>query len=991
MQSSTWQQHEEILIRFESEWRVSEYPDVSTFAESCSDERTVLLLELIQVDMEFRWKRGTRTPVEHYLDRFPQLQTTELTQQLITAELQLRVRFKQDVDLADFLQRFPDHGTFVQSGLERTHAETAIREASIAEPVVSGSRIGRYVVDREIGSGTFAIVYRASDPKLNRQVAIKVLRPEFAGRRDSVTRMVRESQIIASLEHPAILPIFEVGDFDGRPFFVTTLIAGGSLAQALKDQDRVSPSDSTSIDNQRPLNAMETCVRIVAQVADAVAHSHQHGVVHRDIKPANILLDNRGRPLLTDFGLAHFEDADTSLTGQGDVLGTPAYMAPELATGHGFRADPRCDVYSLGAVLYRLICGRPTYEGSITSVLSQLAGTDVTAPRILNSVVSRDLQTVCLKCLEKDLSDRYQSADELGDDLRRCLQGVPVKARPVGLSGRLWRWSRRHTALATSLVLVIVLAAFLIGGGLQLNRVSHQRDLADQSRARAVDSESDTKTLLAEASATAGLLAMQRGQYQQAIDHFDQSLAGGYPDQVSVRLKKIQALIAARELDLADAEWKLIPTKHSRAAAGDGEILLWQAQLAMEGRPGYPDALAALHEAISAGLARDDEAWAQALLADHSLECVAHLRDALQLDAYHHRARRLLITMLLSLAELDEAAHNARTALELCPDDINFQLLDALTTAVAGQSDIAIKRIDGIDLPEPSLDALRQLSRLLTHVATSLTAEPGASESDRRVLASLGIRFVDEFLPLLNDRGVVFPPRIALQFADLPAHLQAVAGTAGDITGEQTRRVKKQLEETLLKIVDVHPEGALLTLLGDLQLSRNDLDSARSTFRRALEVRSFTRDADQHAWMGIFTAALVQARSQAVGQESNTRAYVDAASHLDPETVGTEKRVRAVVVGLLQANEIDTVMPFADYWVATYGNRDAVWHRAIVAQRQEDWLTVVRLCDRMLAENENDRDASNFRGAALRKIAALTEPAEDSTSGNDSAKSGGSK
>ena len=298
------------------------------------------------------------------------------------------------------------------------------------------------------------VVYKARHEKLKRIVAIKlVLSGQLASEQD-VERFHAEARAGAHLDHPGIVPIFEVGQHAGQHYLSMSYVEGQSLAE------RVSAG---------PLPSQEAA-EIVCQVAQAVAYAHGQGVIHRDLKPANIMLDERGRPRVTDFGLAKRvsvseSDAPGGVTVTGQILGTPSFMPPEQAAGNLHDVGPESDVYALGAVLYNLIAGRPPFQAAnpIDTVL-QVLNQEPVAPRKLNPQVPRDLETICLKCLEKDRSRRYESAEALVGDLRRYVAGQPIQARPVGAANRLWRWACRHRAAAALLVLVAVLVAgFAVG------------------------------------------------------------------------------------------------------------------------------------------------------------------------------------------------------------------------------------------------------------------------------------------------------------------------------------------------------------------------------------------------------------------------------------------------------------------------------------------------------------------------------------------------
>jgi serine/threonine protein kinase/Flp pilus assembly protein TadD len=295
----------------------------------------------------------------------------------------------------------------------------------------------------EIARGGMGAVFRARQVSLNRIVALKVmLGGDFAGGTEQARFRV-EAQAAARLKHPNIVAIHEVGEHDGQPFFSMDFIEGRTLRQLTWDT---------------PLPARDAAV-LLRTVAEAVHYAHERGVVHRDLKPSNVLVDAAGQPHITDFGLAKRMDAESDLTMSGMVMGTPSYMPPEQASGQNKTIGPPADVYALGAVLYDLLTGRPPFRGATPAeTMAQLESQEPIAPRLLNSGVPRDLETICLKCLEKAPSRRYESALALAEELGRFLRDEPIYARPAGTLEKSWRWGRRHPGVAAALFLMVAIA-----------------------------------------------------------------------------------------------------------------------------------------------------------------------------------------------------------------------------------------------------------------------------------------------------------------------------------------------------------------------------------------------------------------------------------------------------------------------------------------------------------------------------------------------------
>jgi tetratricopeptide (TPR) repeat protein/tRNA A-37 threonylcarbamoyl transferase component Bud32 len=389
--------------------------------------------------------------------------------------------------------------------------------------------IGDYEVVSILGRGGMGVVYKARQVSLNRPVALKMIRSaEFAGE-DQIRRFQNEAEAVAMLDHPGIVPVYEVGQFQDQRYFSMKLIEGAGLDKHLTSL-AAKPRDAA---------------KLVADVADAIYHAHQRGILHRDLKPANILVDGQGRPHVTDFGLAKRIEGEDGLTVTGAIMGTPAYMAPEQALGRTSQITTATDVYGLGAILYATLTGRAPFAGdSVLETLEQVRQRAPEPPTRRNVRLPRDLEVICLKCLEKDPRHRYPSAGALADDLRCWINGEPISARPVGRAVRAWMWTKRNPAMASlAASLVAALIVGVVGITLQWREAVAQRNLAVKARDDAVTSETAARKAEGEAkhARDASVVSEKAAQTARAQAEQNATIAGM---QATLALGTVQSLIS---------------------------------------------------------------------------------------------------------------------------------------------------------------------------------------------------------------------------------------------------------------------------------------------------------------------------------------------------------------------------------------------------------------------------------------------------------------
>jgi eukaryotic-like serine/threonine-protein kinase len=430
---------------FEAARKKGERPSIARYLPADPSVKTAALIELVHLDLKHRFDAGEPRPLAWYRVEFPALAEAQpQLSELVAVERELRRRFQATVT------RAPDESQ---------------QAAAVAGDTVH--YFGDYELLEEIARGGMGVVYKARQVSLNRMVALKmILAGQLASARE-VDRFYTEAQAAANLRHPNIVTIHEVGQHAGHHYFSMDYVAGKSLAQIVREQ---------------PLAATHAA-KYLKTIAEAIEFAHQHGTLHRDLKPANVLIDEFDQPRVTDFGLAKRIEGAGELTSTGTLMGTPSYMPPEQAGANDGKVGPASDVYSLGALLYDLVTGRPPFLGeSLVATLNQVLHTEPLPPSLLNPELPRDLETICLKCLQKEPGKRYLAAAALADDLGRFLRREPILAQPVGTIERAWRWCRRNPVVSSlSTTIAVLLFAAAIGGSILAIRERNAHVAADQS------------------------------------------------------------------------------------------------------------------------------------------------------------------------------------------------------------------------------------------------------------------------------------------------------------------------------------------------------------------------------------------------------------------------------------------------------------------------------------------------------------------------------
>jgi len=485
--------------------------------DELADADTVTAADQVCDAFEAAWRAGQRPRLEDSIGQYQGIERTALLRELVPLDIEYRRRLGEVPVAQEYATRFPDLDASWLAGLFPTPPNWLSELFPAQQAPQTGNR---FELLERVGLGACGAVWRARDCRLQRVVALKISHPGLLSSPEALERFHREALGAAQLRHPGIVTIHEVAVHDGLPVLVEDFIEGQPL------RDRLA--------QKRP--TVREAAQMAAEVAEALDYAHSMGAIHRDVKPANIMLttgpNGEMRPMLVDFGLALHDAAEITLTLEGQVVGTPAYMSPEQAAGEAHRVDRRTDVYSLGVVLYEMLTGSLPFRGTKVAVLEQILHDEPKPLRAVDRTVPRDLETVCHKALAREPERRYATAGELADDLRRYLRGEPVRARPVGRAERYLRWMRRRPTLAALGAVSVLAVVALVGLALEALQASQLRVANDEAernreveatlRRQAVAGFYYQRVLLASREWSAGNV----GRVQQLLDDCEPGVRG---------------------------------------------------------------------------------------------------------------------------------------------------------------------------------------------------------------------------------------------------------------------------------------------------------------------------------------------------------------------------------------------------------------------------------------------------------------------------------
>jgi tetratricopeptide (TPR) repeat protein len=834
----------------------------------------------------------------------------------------------------------------------RTTPHAAPVAAPVAPPLPA---VPGYEILGVLGRGGMGVVYKVRQVQLKRVVALKMILAGAQAGAAELARFRTEAEAVARLQHPNIVQIHDVGEYEGRPYFSLEFVEGGTLAKKLAGAP------------QPPREAAQ----LVHTLALAMDAAHQRGIVHRDLKPANVLLAGAADapvaqcvPKIADFGLAKRLDDDSGQTQTGAIMGTPSYMAPEQASGQVGAIGPAADVYALGAILYELLTGRPPFRGAtMLDTLEQVRQREPVPPRELQPKTPRDLETICLKCLAKEPGKRYASAKELADDLDRFLNDKPILARPAGAVERAVKFARRNKILVAGVAAVIT----VLGVGIVTTSAGMVAAWVQTSRANTATKKEHQQQLLTREETAK--LAEQRGLVKDALNAYTDLLREDHPDPTRLRIGRARALLDLNQVAEAKKELDAL-AKRPDLGKHEGSVLILRAELALDTES--KEGLELFRQALTKDLTEGERFFAKALLASKTADTADLLRKAVAADPYHVRSRMLLAVTLLVLGRTREMEDVALASGALFPENPNFKVLQAMARALAGDVAGAGRNLDQTrgQLDAEEIKALKGAMEILAKLANwggDLDAKAYAELLLAwKKLKPLAVRFVPESADVADFQSAVhannqlrLPPLVERIVVGLSRSL-VKSIQDNDLDGAVI-----QIEDTL----KVNPEGTLYHFLGMLLLARGRFQESEQAFLKALETPAFMNVRARSLYFAAYSVRGIVDRDPNAGAEVYQRGvrYVEQRYRAGPVT-SAEAPILVDMAILGRAYDLARAI-LADWEKLPDADRtQVVRQRAAVELFAGNFTAAVAAADEVLAKNPNDQDIKKLRANALQRL-----------------------
>ncbi len=843
-------------------------------------------------------------------------------------------------------------GPFLPSG--PTPAAAPRVEVPPTLPTIPG-----YEILGVLGRGGMGVVYKARQLSLKRIVALKmILSREHAGPQE-LARFQAEAVAVAQSQHPNIVQIYEVNEHDGRPYFALEFAEGGSLSRKL---------GGTPLP---PVQAAQTLIIL----AGAVQAAHARGIIHRDLKPANVLLTADGTPKVADFGLAKQLGSDSGQTQTGQLVGTPSYMAPEQAWGKSAAASvgPAVDVYALGAILYELLTGRPPFKAAtILETLEQVRMQEPVPVRQLQPGTPRDLETICLKCLEKEPQRRYPSAQALAEDLGRFLGHRPIVARPPNRFDRGVKFWRRNKIFVGAAVAVIsVLLVMLIW-------VTIERNLAITSERAAITSERAMQKSLLELKVNNGDAAGRLGKWREALALYDEALKGGHHDPIGVRLRQAKAWLAIYDGPTAAEKLKAL-SQEPNLGEYEGQVLLYLGDALMDKGERNEKGLQFIRHALEKQLPPADEAYARGMLADTSPKMVEAFLQAIEKDPYHHKGRAMLGLMLLLLGRHDEAKDHVKLGEKLFPEDPIFKLMHAQLKALHGdlaganalleqtRTQLGDKEVAALKVGVEVLHQIADVDRAMTDPGTSDLVK--TAEKLRPHLA----RFLTGGLDLGDKEGTATTARL---LRSPPAIYRGLGKMTAAMASLMAGKAEEIVLDDLNEVIKVHPEGTAYFFRATVHLLRGKVAAAEPDYVQAAQTPSMFRIRRAALFGAVMSEALLAfppggQPDEAMAKKllANLRRFVE----LGP---ARPFEIQFALPVALRAREFSLCRRLVEEWERQApAEVEPLRKRAALELAAGNSGLALQAADRVLERQPGDPEATNVRTAALAQLRELLKQA----------------